>query len=152
MSLNAIAELIDAAWHRVTGERYRGDVEIFGVKGVYRFDIKTISEANGREHWAAKHKRKKKQQADFAALWRMHRPKITLPATITFTRYSCKLLDADNLAGAFKHVQDQLARELGIDDGSDAVRWRYEQERIKTREHYFTITAEGRAGAVESSR
>lgn len=107
-----------------------------------RFDIKTVSEANQREHWRTKHSRKKVQQADFAYLWRAHWPRpmaVEFPVTITFTRHSCKELDADNLAGAFKHVQDQLARELGIDDGSASVTWRYEQERIPKREHYFTV-------------
>ena len=107
-----------------------------------RFDIKTISEANQREHWATKSKRKKQQQSDFNLLWRlnwMERPDFTFPCEVTFTRFSCKTLDQDNLAGAFKHVQDQLARELGIDDGDGSVKWKYEQERISKREHYFTV-------------
>jgi hypothetical protein len=104
-----------------------------------RFDIKTVSEANQREHWAAKRKRKVSQQSDFHALWKQHKPKVKLPATVTFTRYSCNVMDSDNLAGAFKHVRDQLAKELGIDDGSKEIRFEYAQERIAKREHYFTI-------------
>lgn len=112
-----------------------------------RFDIKTVSEANQSEHWRTKHKRKKQQQEDFSWLWRAatqfdDKTKFTFPATITFTRYSCKEMDADNLAGAFKHVQDQLARELGIDDGDGSVKWKYEQVRIPKREHYFTVEIE----------
>jgi hypothetical protein len=103
------------------------------------FQIKTVSEANQREHWAVKSKRKKGQQHDFSVLWRNQKRKVRLPATIIFTRYSCKILDTDNLAGAFKHIQDQLAREIGIDDGSSQVKWRYEQQLIKTRDHYFTV-------------
>ncbi len=105
-----------------------------------KFPIKTISEANAREHWGAKQKRKKSQQHDFAMLWRTFKPDISLPAKIIFTRYSCKLLDADNLAGSFKHVQDALAKELGIDDG--LLKWEYRQEKIAKREHYFTVSWE----------
>jgi hypothetical protein len=105
-----------------------------------RFDIKTVSEANQREHWAKRSKRKTQQQRDFSTLWKSHKPKVATPCTITFTRYSCNTMDADNLAGAFKHVQDQLAREIGIDDGDKRIEWRYRQERIPKREHYFTVT------------
>jgi hypothetical protein len=104
-----------------------------------RFDIKTVSEANQREHWAAKRKRKVGQQTAFRIFWKTYKPKVKLPATITFTRYSCNVMDSDNLAGAFKHVRDQLAKELGIDDGSKEIRFEYAQERIAKREHYFTI-------------
>ena len=105
-----------------------------------RFDIKTISEANRREHWASKLKRKKSQQHDFSIIWKSHKPKVQLPATITFTRYSCQVMDSDNLAGAFKHCRDQLAKEIGVDDGDERLTFIYKQKRIKKREHYFTVT------------
>lgn len=105
-----------------------------------RFDIQTVSEANKREHWAAKYRRKKSQQHDFSILWKTYRPSFKFPATVTFTRYACKAMDTDNLAGAFKHVQDALANELGIDDGHFLIHWKYEQEVIARREHYFTVT------------
>lgn len=108
-----------------------------------RFDIKTVSEANTREHWAAKNKRKKAQQEEFSWRWKhwklSGRPAVTFPCAITFTRYSCNVLDSDNLAGAFKHVRDQLAIEIGIDDGSDKIKFEYKQERIEKRQHYFTV-------------
>ncbi len=50
------------------------------------------------------------------------------PLVCTLTRIGRKL-DDDNLASAFKAVRDQVAAELGVDDGSDAVAWRYAQER-----------------------
>ncbi len=108
-----------------------------------RFDIKTTSEANMREHWSAKYRRKTAQQSAFKILWRAYRPKVQLPAVVTFTRFSCSVLDSDNLAGAFKHVRDQLAKEIGIDDGSDQIRFEYKQERIGKREHYFTVEIGG---------
>lgn len=105
-----------------------------------RFDIKTVSEANQREHWAAKSKRKKQQQRDFSILWRQRKGcNIEPPSVVTFTRHACRVMDSDNLAGAFKHIRDQLAREIGIDDGDERVHYRYDQKRIPKREHYFTV-------------
>lgn len=105
-----------------------------------RFDIKTVSEANQREHWGAKLNRKKAQQRDFALMWKAAKVTVELPATVTFTRHSCKVLDSDNLAGALKHVRDALAREIGIDDGDERIRYEYKQVRIVKREYYFTVT------------
>lgn len=103
------------------------------------FPIQTVSEANQSESWHVKYKRKKSQQLEFFVLWRNAKVKVQLPATVIFTRYSCKVMDSDNLAGAFKHVQDSLAKELGVDDGSSLIEWRYGQEQIKKRKHYFTV-------------
>lgn len=105
-----------------------------------KFNIKTVSEMNTREHWTKRNKRKKAQQQEFMVAWRSGKFHIDLPATIVFVRHSVNMMDADNLAGSFKHCQDQLARELKIDDGDRAqVRWKYEQVKLAKREHYFTI-------------
>lgn len=108
----------------------------------YRFDVRTVSEANFREHWASKMRRKKAQQREVSFVWRALGIKVKLPAVITFTRHSPHLLDSDNLAGAFKHVRDQVAREIGIDDGDPAVEWRTEQVRENRKVNYFTVTVE----------
>lgn len=104
-----------------------------------RFDIKTISEANNRDHWATKMIRKNSQQNAFRALWRNSKAKVNLPAVIIFTRYSCKVLDDDNLRSAFKAIRDQLAKEIGVDDGSQLITFAYCQEKINKRQHYFEI-------------
>lgn len=94
--------------------------------------IRTVSEANQREHWAVKAKRKK-QQTNLAALvtcsvvsqrWLFARP-----ARITLTRYGVRRLDADNLAGSFKGIQDGIAAALGMDDGDERLTWVYAQEK-----------------------
>lgn len=112
----------------------------------YTFEIKTVSEANQREHWRTRNARKKAQQEAFSWMWHVLKScgkvDVKFPAVITFTRFSCKSLDSDNLAGAFKHVRDQLAKELKIDDGSDLIKFKYEQVRIAQREHYFTVNVE----------
>ena len=48
---------------------------------------------------------------------------------VCLTRLSMGRLDDDNLAGAFKHVRDEIARWLGCDDNPGApVRWSVHQE------------------------
>lgn len=147
---DAITELMSKASIQIFGNLPE-EIRILGFKrttdkpdanaaDIIKFPIKTVSEANQRGSWRPRHARKVKQQSDFVALWRGSKAKVVTPATITFTRFSTNVLDSDNLAGAFKHVRDALAKEIGIDDGSPLITWRYKQERISKREHYFTLT------------
>jgi hypothetical protein len=103
------------------------------------FPIVTVSEANRRDGWQAKYRRKRKQQEDFTLLWRSAKQKVELPATVIFTRCSCRILDDDNLRSAFKAIRDSLAKEIGIDDGSPLIKFDYRQEKIKKGEIYFTV-------------
>ena len=93
------------------------------------FPIPTVSEANVREHWATKHKRKKEQQLELSI--RLPKlPECFTPdrITITLTRfYTRRPMDSDNLAGCFKHVRDGIAKWLKVDDGDDKLTWKYEQ-------------------------
>jgi len=95
--------------------------------------IKVVSEANQSEHWRVKHKRKKAQQKALLA-YIGHVIFDADSADVTFMKLNRggKSLDKDNLAGAFKHVQDMLARWLGVDDGdTDKVTWHYDQRPSK---------------------
>lgn len=90
--------------------------------------IRIVSEANQREHWAVRNKRKRAQQEAVHLAWPMPRSwRISLPCNVKLTRMGPKRLDPDNLAGGFKHVQDAVAAELGVDDGDPGVHWVYEQ-------------------------
>jgi len=70
---------------------------------------KLISEANQREHWAIKTKRKKAQQRAVELYWLSQRFRVAPPVVVTLTRVGVRKLDPDNLAGSFKHVQDAIA-------------------------------------------
>ena len=93
------------------------------------------SGANLREHWATKAKRVKAQRN---AVVLVRHGGAFLPAIAATTRgevlvclmvrVAPRRLDSDNLAYAFKAVRDQIAEELGVNDGSDAVQWLYAQE------------------------
>ncbi len=108
--------------------------------------LRTVSEANQREHWTKKHRRNAQQQwAVYLSLnsgdhW------TAFPCAVTLTRIAPRKMDTDNLAGSFKHVQDAVAKWLGIDDGDERVSWRYEQRRGKAKEYGVEVKIEAREG------
>lgn len=105
--------------------------------------IRTVSEANMREHWAKKSRRAKDQRGTARMIlgqWRYaHLKKHAGRFEITITRIGAKPLDKDNLANSSKHVQDGIADALGIDDGSPRITWHYAQEKGKPKEYAVRI-------------
>lgn len=104
--------------------------------------IRTISEANSRDHWRVKNARKKAQQEEVAIA--MHNAlrgnNIALPCSVRMIRYGQNALDTDNLAGSFKHTQDMIARKLNVDDGdASKVTWLYEQQPTGTRNYFVRV-------------
>lgn len=88
--------------------------------------IRLPSLANTRMHWRYVATLKKKQrEATKACLKDATIP--PLPLLVTITRIGPKILDDDNLASACKYVRDEIARAVGVDDGSNQYTWRYEQ-------------------------
>lgn len=89
---------------------------------------------NARVHWA-----KRKQLNDLAKTYaKVAILKAQWPLALLSGRYICtitirqqlgRLPDGDNLQGCAKVLRDTVAQALGIDDGSDAVDWRYAVER-----------------------
>lgn len=48
---------------------------------------------------------------------------------ITLTRYGKRLLDDDNLAGSFKAIRDEIAKQLDRDDNpKSGLSWTYRQQ------------------------
>src|SRR5215470_11536618 len=97
----------------------------------FTVDAKVLSEANTREHWGKKFKRKKEQQDALRKAWKlaikkMPRP-VAVPCVVRLIRIGPRRMDDDNLANGFKGMRDGVAHELGIDDGSELVRWEYAQ-------------------------
>lgn len=87
--------------------------------------IKTVSEANRRDHWAVKAKRAKSQRHTAAMLV----PRFSLPCVVTIVRIGPKELDDDNLSGSCKAVRDGIADRLGVQDNDPRVVWKYGQKR-----------------------
>jgi len=96
--------------------------------------IKTVSEANSRDHWAKKARRTKPQRDTVGLVVRaaLAGAGVTAPMTVTLVRCAPSSgLDDDNLASACKGVRDGVADALGIDDRDPRVTWRYAQERSR---------------------
>ena len=105
--------------------------------------LRTVSEANQREHHMAKHRRNKRQQETVGLFLSSAGRWFVFPCRVILTRIAPRKLDSDNLAGSFKHVQDAVAKWLGVDDGSDQVAWRYEQRNGKPKEYAVSIGVDG---------
>lgn len=97
------------------------------------------SEANLKQHWAIRLRRKQAQQkAVLVALSGLCGKDIRGPLVVTMTRLigpakgkaRPQRMDDDNLASAFKSgIRDTLAAWLGRDDGDGTVEWVCQQER-----------------------
>lgn len=100
--------------------------------------IKTVSELNRREHWAARARRVKAQRAATLLALRCSRHDPlddelanSVGCKVLLVRVGPRKLDDDNLRGALKAVRDAVAEWLGKDDGSDWYRWHYGQDKGK---------------------
>lgn len=83
---------------------------------------------NGREHWAARARRVKKERRDTALALSWHeRP--ALPVVVTLVRCAPRFLDDDNATASMKAVRDEVASWLGVDDRDPRVSFRVEQRR-----------------------
>lgn len=91
-------------------------------------DMKIVSVANMRLHWAIKAKLAKDQRTrtrmSLAAVAQSSGLEM-LPVTVVLTRIAPRRLDGDNLQSGFKAVRDGVADWLGVDDGSSLVDWQY---------------------------
>lgn len=106
--------------------------------------IEAVSEANRHDLRHAQARRTKGQRRDMAAMLLLAGPCVVAgPWKVTLVRIGPKPLDTDNLAGSCKAVRDQLAKWLGVDDGTTApVTWAYEQRRGGVREYGVEIVVE----------
>ena len=127
----------------VTAERDRLRARVAELAPTWRplhafeFELLVVSEANEREHHMTRAKRAARQRettliALTAHLGRLEGPRLRQREgrlLVCLTRLSMGRLDDDNLAGAFKHVRDEIARWLGCDDNPGSpVRWSVHQE------------------------
>lgn len=114
---------------------------------------KTVSELNQREHWAARNRRKNDQQEQvaIAMLNVLRGRKVQLPCSVTLTRIGPKKMDNDNLAGALKHCQDQIARQLGVDDGDESkVKFYHYQMPTGSRDYAVKVSITSQADTLRT--
>lgn len=103
-------------------------------------NIDTLSEANKREHWAAKAKRVREQRAA-AKFETLDLLMLSMPLVITLTRISPRSLDDDNCVSSLKAVRDGIADRLAINDRDPRVKWEYAQRRGKKNERAVIVQA-----------
>lgn len=103
--------------------------------------INVISEMNCREHWRKKNTRKKAQQEEtaIAMLDALRGRAVEFPCVVKLCRIGAKLLDDDNLRGAFKGCRDQIARMLKVDDADPRIKFEYDQLAVGRREYHVHV-------------
>lgn len=99
--------------------------------------VQILSEMNTRDHWAKRRARFRKQREAVYYTLLPLAPMLRLitaneAAVVTLTRLGPTILDSDNLAGGFKACRDEVANQLGIDDGSSRIEWIYRQAKSRT--------------------
>jgi len=111
----------------------------------FTIPLRTVSgnHGHGREHWAARARRVKKEREATAVCIRLllgrredFSPRLgklrgDLFTNISLTRVSPRgrLLDTDNLSASMKSVRDEIAKQLGVSDAPGSITWEYSQER-----------------------
>lgn len=116
----------------------------------WEIPIKTVSEANKREHWHKAAQRHTQQQFFIRSAFNAEIRLIPMPCVITLTRIGPRFLDGDNLVMAFKWIRDEIGaclfpekvveihirgrgtvRNKGHADSDPRVTWKYAQEKGK---------------------
>lgn len=99
---------------------------------------------NARVHWTKRAVRAKKERK--ATSWALSMRAssfphpLTPPTTCTLVRVAPRMLDDDNLAGAFKSIRDEVAAFFDVDDGPKGpIAWRYEQRREAPKQYRVEI-------------
>lgn len=96
--------------------------------------INVVSEANGRDHWAAKARRAKGQRTTTRIATRnaaaIAVDAVDWPILVILTRLKRKGqrdYDDDNLRSAFKAMRDGVADAFGMRDNDERISWEYSQ-------------------------
>jgi hypothetical protein len=116
---------------------------------VWTIPIRTVSEANTKEHWTVSSRRHQQQQWFIRRQFLVDERKVMLPCTVKLVRLGGRFLDKDdNLPMSFKWIRDEIAecifpeknvqyvdkkgkiRSLkGRLDDSPLIKWEYDQEK-----------------------
>lgn len=118
--------------------KYRLEIELPGIP-------KTINALGSSKHWRVVQQHNLKWKRDVMLACRQKEPKAPLKkCTITYTRFSSRYPDFDNLVNSFKVVQDGLVLAKIIENDSMAVIHdpKYCFEKCKQKEARITIIVE----------
>lgn len=122
------------------------------MKLTFTVPIKATFTLNSREHWSARARKRKAERSltklgHLGALATRPRrsPALRPPFVVTLTRIGPRKLDSDNVQGALKAIRDEVAAQLGIDDGDPRITWNYGQEKGEYAVRVVIETAEAEA-------
>jgi len=109
--------------------------------------LRTVSLSNTREHWSKRNSRSAAERVAVGRELRGHAEKLAMLASgcvVTLTRIGPRLLDDDNLPGAFKAVRDAVAQMLfggspGQYDSDKRATWVYQQASLGAGKYGITI-------------
>lgn len=108
--------------------------------------IRTVSEANTREHWHKSAKRHNQQKFLVKTIFQKHVKYIHLPCKIRITRISPRFLDSrDNLPMSLKWIVDQICDSLvpgkrpGMADSDERIDISYDQKKGAPNEYAVKI-------------
>ena len=98
------------------------------MKPIY-LPLRTVNSLNAREHWGKKARRaKQERQLGFITT----PVGLSTPITVNLVRLGPRKMDDDGLAASFKNLRDGIADKIGVNDGSDLIKFSYSQETSKT--------------------
>lgn len=114
--------------------------------------VKTVSEANNHAHWRGRARRARAQRRATGLVMasQFDRRGVALPCVVSLTRLSTRRLDDDNLRGALKHVRDEIAEWLGVNDASPVVQYKYDQAACRCGGEGVRVELHSGARLVES--
>ena len=118
--------------------------------------IESLNRTRDR-HWAHRKRLASKHHeavryAALAAGWMARAAAGTLPrlpVMVTITRIAPRQLDSDNMIAGTKHVRDEIARLLGVDDNDGRVCWSYVQRRGAPKEYTAHVRVEALSNQVK---
>lgn len=113
----------------------------------FEIPVRTVSESNGREHWARKAERVSLHRGTARLLARSYCADIGVPIIVQMARVAPRELDDDNLRGALKAIRDGIADAFGVKDNDPRIEWRYAQQRGKPKAYAVHVTITPKAAA-----
>lgn len=99
--------------------------------------MRAINESNAREHPMARHRRVRREREAVRLVWHSvsgrqvrQAAELCRPITVRIVRIGKKPMDGDGVVSSAKHIRDELAACIGVDDrdGAGGVWWEYTQE------------------------
>lgn len=98
----------------------------------FRFELvvplKLINPLNRREHWIARQKRVRKEREEVGFAFDLYLSFWRPPAfryAVRLIRLGNRKWDDDGTVAGLKGVRDEVAVHLGVDDGSDQIKFTY---------------------------